>query len=80
MITQSVGYGDPPQANQQSDPAHAAAGSDEPRRQTLRLKDDGTVPPDNPFAARRSGNGSTTGHRNILGLAVPRYARSLSVE
>ena len=50
----SVGYGDPPQANQGNpdpdkmppqDPMNLAG-------RTLRLKDDGTVPPDNPFVGK----------------------------
>jgi glucose/arabinose dehydrogenase len=44
---------------------------------TLRLNDDGTIPPDNPFA----GQGGVTaqiwslGHRNILGLAFDAHGR-----
>jgi glucose/arabinose dehydrogenase len=39
---------------------------------TLRLKDDGTVPPDNPFVGKAGYRPEiyTLGHRNILGLAV----------
>jgi glucose/arabinose dehydrogenase len=38
----------------------------------LRLKDDGTVPPDNPFVGRSNARPEifTLGHRNMLGLAV----------
>ena len=74
MIYMSVGFGDPPQANQ---------GNPDPERQppqdpmnlagkTLRLKDDGTVPADNPFVGRAGYRPEiyTLGHRNILGLAV----------
>ena len=71
MLYMSVGYGDPPVGN--PDPAHmppqdpmSLAGK------TLRLKDDGTVPPDNPFVGRTGYRPEiyTLGHRNILGLAV----------
>jgi aldose sugar dehydrogenase len=74
LIYMSVGFGDPPQANQ---------GNPDPERQppqdpmslagkTLRLKDDGTVPADNPFVGRAGYRPEiyTLGHRNILGLAV----------
>ena len=39
---------------------------------TLRLRDDGTVPPDNPFVGRAGARGEifTYGHRNGYGLAV----------
>jgi glucose/arabinose dehydrogenase len=38
----------------------------------VRLRDDGTVPPDNPFVKRRGYKAEiyTMGHRNILGLAT----------
>jgi glucose/arabinose dehydrogenase len=71
MLYMSVGYGDPPVGN--PDPAHmppqdgmSLAGK------TLRLKDDGTVPPDNPFVGKAGYRPEifTLGHRNILGLAV----------
>ena len=71
MIYMSVGYGDPPVGN--PDPMHmppqdgmSLAGK------TLRLKDDGTVPPDNPFVGKAGYRPEiyTLGHRNILGLTV----------
>jgi glucose/arabinose dehydrogenase len=74
MIYMSVGYGDPPQANQGNpDPDHMPP--QDPNNlagKTLRLKDDGTVPPDNPFVGRAGHRPEiyTLGHRNILGLAV----------
>ena len=42
------------------------------RGKTLRLRDDGAVPADNPFAGRPGARGEvfTTGHRNPQGLAV----------
>jgi len=71
MIYMSVGYGDPPvgNANPQSAPAqdpNNLAGK------VLRLKDDGSVPQDNPFVGRAGYRPEiyTLGHRNILGLAV----------
>jgi glucose/arabinose dehydrogenase len=51
MIYMSVGYGDPPVGN--PDPMHMPP--QDPMNlagKTLRLKDDGTVPPDNPFVGR----------------------------
>jgi glucose/arabinose dehydrogenase len=71
MLYMSVGYGDPPVGN--PDPAHmppqdpmSLAGK------TLRLKDDGSVPPDNPFVGKAGYRPEiyTLGHRNILGLTV----------
>jgi glucose/arabinose dehydrogenase len=71
MVYMTVGYGDTPVGN--PDPAGAPpqdrmslAGK------VLRLKDDGTVPPDNPFAGRSNSRPEifTLGHRNMLGLAV----------
>ncbi len=44
---------------------------------TLRLKDDGTVPPDNPFVGRAGAKPEifTYGHRNGYGLSIhPRPA------
>lgn len=71
MLYMSVGYGDPPVGN--PDPAHMPP--QDPMNlagKTLRLKDDGTVPPDNPFVGRTGYRPEiyTLGHRNILGLAV----------
>jgi aldose sugar dehydrogenase len=71
MVYMTVGYGDTPVGN--PDPAGAPpqdrmslAGK------VLRLKDDGTVPPDNPFVGRSNSRPEifTLGHRNMLGLAV----------
>jgi glucose/arabinose dehydrogenase len=71
MVYMTVGYGDTPVGN--PDPAGAPpqdrmnlAGK------VLRLKDDGTVPPDNPFAGRSNARPEifTLGHRNMLGLTV----------
>jgi len=71
MIYMSIGSGDPPlgNANPESAPAqdpNNLAGK------VLRLKDDGTVPPDNPFGGRSGHRPEvfTLGHRNILGLTV----------
>ena len=70
-IYMTVGYGDTPVGN--PDPAGAPpqdrmnlAGK------VLRLKDDGTVPLDNPFVGRTNARAEifTLGHRNSLGLAV----------
>jgi glucose/arabinose dehydrogenase len=70
----SIGYGDPPQANQGNpnpekmppqDPMHLAG-------KVLRLNDDGSVPRDNPFVGKSGYRPEiyTLGHRNILGLAM----------
>ena len=47
-------------------------GSERLLRKVLRLNDDGTVPPDNPFAGRAGHKPEiyTFGHRNSLGLAA----------
>ena len=71
MIYMSIGYGDPPLGN----PNPSAAPSQDPNvliGKVLRLKDDGSVPSDNPFAGRPGHRPEiyTMGHRNILGLAV----------
>jgi glucose/arabinose dehydrogenase len=71
LLYMSVGYGDPPVGN--PDPAHMPP--QDPMNlagKTLRLKDDGTVPPDNPFVGKAGYRPEiyTLGHRNILGLAV----------
>ncbi|HEY6508378.1 MAG TPA: PQQ-dependent sugar dehydrogenase, partial [Vicinamibacterales bacterium] len=71
MLYMSIGYGDPPIGNPDptrmppQDPASLAG-------KTLRLKDDGTAPPDNPFVGRPGYRPEiyTLGHRNILGLAL----------
>ncbi len=65
MLYMTVGVGDPPAAAAAQDPNSLAG-------KILRLRDDGTVPPDNPFV-NRSGYRSeiyTMGHRNALGLAI----------
>ena len=65
MIYMSVGVGDPPNASQAQDPTSLAG-------KVLRLRDDGTVPPDNPFVGRAGYRPEifTMGHRNALGLTV----------
>jgi len=65
MIYMSVGTGDPPAAARAQDPNDLAG-------KVLRLRDDGTVPADNPFVGRSGYRPEiyTIGHRNILGLAV----------
>jgi aldose sugar dehydrogenase len=82
MIYMSVGYGDPPVGNLNPETAppqdpNTLAGK------VLRLKDDGTVPPDNPFVGRSGYRPEvfTLGHRNILGLTVnPETGAVWSVE
>ncbi|HXP87743.1 MAG TPA: PQQ-dependent sugar dehydrogenase [Bryobacteraceae bacterium] len=65
MIYMTVGIGDPPGAARAQDPNDLAG-------KVLRLRDDGTVPPDNPFVGRAGYRPEiyTLGHRNALGLAV----------
>jgi glucose/arabinose dehydrogenase len=65
MVYMTVGVGDPPQAPRAQDPNDLAG-------KVLRLRDDGTVPPDNPFVGRAGHRPEifTMGHRNPLGLAV----------
>jgi aldose sugar dehydrogenase len=65
MVYMSVGIGDPPGAARAQDPNDLAG-------KVLRLRDDGSVPPDNPFVARAGHRPEifTIGHRNVLGLAV----------
>jgi aldose sugar dehydrogenase len=65
MIYMSVGTADPPNA------ARAQDGNDLAGK-VVRLRDDGTVPPDNPFVGRSGYRPEiyTMGHRNILGMAV----------
>jgi aldose sugar dehydrogenase len=71
MIYMTVGFGDipPPYVNPASgapqDPNSLAG-------KVLRLKDDGTVPPDNPLVGRAGYRPEiyTMGHRNMLGLTV----------
>jgi glucose/arabinose dehydrogenase len=65
MIYMTVGVGDPPAASRAQDPNDLAG-------KVLRLRDDGTVPPDNPFVGRSGYRPEifTMGHRNALGLAL----------
>jgi glucose/arabinose dehydrogenase len=65
MVYMTIGVGDPPDAARAQDPNDLAG-------KVLRLRDDGTVPPDNPFVNRagRRPEIYTMGHRNALGLAV----------
>lgn len=65
MVYMTVGVGDPPAAARAQDP-NVLDGK------VLRLRDDGTVPPDNPFVGRAGYRPEiyTLGHRNALGLAV----------
>jgi glucose/arabinose dehydrogenase len=65
MVYMTVGIGDPPGAARAQDPNDLAG-------KVLRLRDDGTVPPDNPFVGRAGYRPEiyTLGHRNALGLAV----------
>lgn len=65
MVYMTVGVGDPPGAARAQDPNDLAG-------KVLRLRDDGTVPPDNPFVGRAGHRPEiyTLGHRNALGLAV----------
>jgi aldose sugar dehydrogenase len=65
MVYMTVGVGDPPAAAAAQDPSDLAG-------KVLRLRDDGTVPPDNPFVGRAGYRPEiyTLGHRNPLGLAV----------
>jgi glucose/arabinose dehydrogenase len=65
MIYMTVGVGDPPQAALAQDPNSLAG-------KVLRLRDDGSVPPDNPFVNRPGYRPEiyTLGHRNALGLTL----------
>ena len=65
MLYMTVGIGDPPEAARAQDPNDLAG-------KVLRLRDDGSVPPDNPFVGRTGYRPEifTMGHRNALGLAV----------
>jgi aldose sugar dehydrogenase len=65
MIYMSVASGDPPAAEHAQDPSDLAG-------KVLRLRDDGTVPPDNPFVGRAGYRPEiyTLGHRVPLGLAI----------
>ena len=71
MVYMTVGYGDTPVGN--PDPAGAPPQDrNSLAGKVLRLRDDGTVPPDNPFVGRTGYRPEiyTMGHRNALGLAV----------
>jgi glucose/arabinose dehydrogenase len=65
MIYMSVGVGDPPNAEMAQDPNSLLG-------KVLRLRDDGSVPMDNPFVGRSGYRPEifTMGHRNPLGLTV----------
>ena len=65
MIYMSVGVGDPPAALQAQDPNNLAG-------KVLRLRDDGSIPMDNPFVGRAGYRAEifTMGHRNPLGLTL----------
>ncbi len=65
MVYMTIGVGDPPAAARAQDPNDLAG-------KVLRLRDDGTVPADNPFVNRPGYRPEiyTLGHRNALGLAV----------
>ena len=87
-IFMSVGYGDPtPDQYRQNDAKlMASMPPQDPMSlagKTLRLKEDGTVPRDNPFAGKSGYRPEiyTLGHRNILGLAMnPENGAIWSVE
>src|SRR4029077_18993251 len=65
MVYMTVGVGDPPGAARAQDPNDLAG-------KVLRLRDDGTVPSDNPFVGKAGYRPEiyTMGHRNALGLAM----------
>jgi glucose/arabinose dehydrogenase len=65
MIYMTVGSGDPPVGDRAQNPDDLAG-------KVLRLRDDGTVPPDNPFVGRAGYRPEiyTLGHRIPLGLAL----------
>jgi glucose/arabinose dehydrogenase len=65
MLYMTIGTGDPPLAARAQDPNDLSG-------KVLRLRDDGTVPADNPFVGRPGYRPEiyTLGHRNALGLAV----------
>jgi glucose/arabinose dehydrogenase len=71
MVYMTVGYGDTPVGN--PDPAGAPPQDrNNLAGKVLRLRDDGSVPPDNPFVGRTGYRPEiyTLGHRNALGLTV----------
>ena len=65
MIYMGVGIADPPNAARAQDNSDLAG-------KVLRLKDDGTIPPDNPFVGKTGYRSEifTMGHRNPMGLVV----------
>jgi aldose sugar dehydrogenase len=65
MIYMSVASGDPPAAERAQDPNDLSG-------KVLRLREDGTAPPDNPFVGRAGYRPEiyTLGHRVPLGLAI----------
>jgi aldose sugar dehydrogenase len=65
MVYMSVAVGDPPEAARAQDPNDLSG-------KILRLRDDGKVPPDNPFVGRAGYRAEiyTMGHRMPLGLAI----------
>jgi glucose/arabinose dehydrogenase len=65
MLYMSVGVADLPAAEQAQDPNSLVG-------KVLRLRDDGSVPPDNPFVGRAGYRPEiyTLGHRNPLGLTL----------
>lgn len=65
MVYMSVAVGDPPEAARAQDPNDLSG-------KILRLRDDGKVPPDNPFVKRAGYREEiyTMGHRMPLGLAI----------
>jgi glucose/arabinose dehydrogenase len=65
MIYMGVGIADPPNAARAQDKNDLAG-------KVLRLKDDGTIPPDNPFVGKNGYRPEifTMGHRNPMGLVV----------
>src|SRR6516165_433864 len=65
MIYMGVGIADPPNAARAQDKNDLAG-------KVLRLKDDGTIPPDNPFVGKTGYRPEifTMGHRNPMGMIV----------
>ncbi len=65
MIYMGIGIADPPNAARAQDKNDLAG-------KVLRLKDDGTIPPDNPFVGKTGYRPEifTMGHRNPMGLIV----------
>jgi glucose/arabinose dehydrogenase len=86
-LIMSIGFGDPPVADQEStDEVRLHMPAQDPmslQGKTLRLNDDGTVPRDNPFVGKSGSRPElyTLGHRNILGLTLnPETGAVWSVE